>query len=46
MTLADDAARRAANLEKRHLQNDALFPDNNPSSGMHRLLAAVKPAWS
>ena len=44
MPLTGDAARRAAELDKRHLQNDTPFPDNNPSSGMHRLLAAVEPA--
>jgi len=43
MPLTGDAARRAARLDKRHLQNDTLFPDNNPSSGMHRLFAAVEP---
>ncbi len=42
MPLTGDAARRAAELDKRHLQNDTLFPDNNPSSGMHHLLAAVE----
>jgi hypothetical protein len=44
MPLTGDAARRAAELDKRHLQNDCPFPGNNPSSGMHRLLAAVEPA--
>ena len=44
MPLTGDAARRAAELDKRHLQNDTPFPGNNPSSGMHRLLAAVEPA--
>lgn len=43
MALSGDAARRAAELDKRHLQNGTPFPHNNPSSGMHRLLAAVKP---
>jgi hypothetical protein len=44
--LTGDAARRAAELDKRHLQNDTLVPDNNPSSGMHRLRRAGCPADS
>lgn len=36
------AAERAAELDKRHLLNDTPFPDNNPSSGMHRLLKSVE----
>ena len=38
------AARRAADLETRHQKNGAIFPDDNPSSGMHRLIASVQPA--
>jgi hypothetical protein len=38
-----DAARRAAGLEKQHQRNGTSFPDDNPSSGMHHLLAAVEP---
>lgn len=36
------AARRAAKLEERHEQNGTSFPNNNPSSGMHRLIASVQ----
>lgn len=43
MPFAADAARRAAGLDKRHLQDGTVFPHNNPTSGMHRLLAAVEP---
>jgi hypothetical protein len=35
------AARRAEALDKRHEQDDTAFPDNNPSSGMYRLLASL-----
>jgi RloB-like protein len=43
MPFTADAARRAAELDKRHLQDGTAFPHDNPSSGMHRLLAAVEP---
>ena len=43
MPLAADAARRAADLHRRHLRDGTVFPQDNPSSGMHRLLAAVEP---
>jgi hypothetical protein len=43
MPLAGDAARRAAELDERHQRNGTTFPDDNPSSGMHRLLASVEP---
>ena len=36
-----DAAQRAAVLDERHAQNGVVFPQDNPSSGMHRLLASV-----
>ena len=42
MPLVDIAAVRAAALDKRHLNQSARFPHNNPSSGMYRLLAAVQ----
>jgi len=42
MPLVADAARRAAELDRRHLQNGTVFPHDNPASGMHRLLAAVE----
>ncbi|HET9079051.1 MAG TPA: RloB domain-containing protein [Trebonia sp.] len=43
MPLIADAARRSAALEQRHQQAGAAFPQDNPSSGMHRLIAAVEP---
>jgi RloB-like protein len=43
MPLAGDAARRAEQLDKRHQRDGASFPNDNPSSGMHRLLASVEP---
>jgi len=42
MPLTAVAARRAAQLDERHLQNGTRFPDTNPSSGIHRLLAAIE----
>jgi hypothetical protein len=33
----------AVELDHRHLRDGVSFPDNNPSSGMHRLIATVKP---
>ncbi|SHN47991.1 RloB family protein [Cryptosporangium aurantiacum] len=36
-----DASRRAKLVEERHRQNDVSFPNDNPSSGMHRLVDAV-----
>lgn len=44
MPLTSAAARRAEVLEKRHRQNSTDFPNDNPSSGMHRLLATIEPA--
>jgi hypothetical protein len=44
MPLVADAARRAADLETRHQKNATVFPHDNPSSGMHRLIASIKPA--
>ena len=38
-----DAVRRAADLDKRHRANGVDIPHNNPSSGMHLLLAAIEP---
>jgi RloB-like protein len=43
MPFAADAARRAAVLDTRHLKDGTVLPHDNPSSGMHRLLAAVEP---
>lgn len=36
-----DASRRAVELERRHHQEGTRFPDNNPSSGMHRLISSA-----
>jgi hypothetical protein len=38
------AADRAARLERRHAKNGTRLPDNNPSSGMHLLIASVGPS--
>lgn len=35
------AARHAAALDARHARNGTTFPHDNPSSGMHRLIAAT-----
>jgi hypothetical protein len=43
LPLTRDAARRAAELDERHQRNGTGFPDDNPSSGMHRLIASVEP---
>ncbi|MET3429170.1 hypothetical protein BJ973_008382 [Actinoplanes tereljensis] len=37
------AAARAAELDRRHAKNGTAPPDDNPSSGMHRLIASVEP---
>ncbi|MEO3777435.1 RloB family protein [Micromonospora sp. B11E3] len=37
------AAGRAARLAGRHERDGSRFPDDNPSSGMYELLAAVEP---
>jgi len=36
------AAARAAELDRRHVKNGVLMPEDNPSSGMHRLIASVE----
>jgi hypothetical protein len=41
--LTADAIGRAAELDNRHLHDGTVFPQDNPSSGMHRLLKAVEP---
>ncbi|WP_320068369.1 RloB family protein [Micromonospora sp. RTGN7] len=38
-----DAARRATALGRRHADNQTPFPDDNPSSTFHELLAAIEP---
>jgi hypothetical protein len=42
MPLVSLAAQRAAELDNRHMQNATVFPHDNPSSGMHRLVASVE----
>lgn len=42
MPLFADARRRASELDKLHRQNGTAFPNDNPSSGMHRLIATVE----
>ncbi|GLY05614.1 RloB family protein [Actinoplanes sp. NBRC 101535] len=42
MPLRKEAFRRAAALEKRHAKDGRKLPHDNPSSGMHRFLAAVE----
>ena len=42
VTRRDDAARRARSLENRHMGNGTEVPDDNPSSGMYRFLAAIE----
>jgi hypothetical protein len=37
------AAQRAIALEKRHEADGTVFPEDNPSSSMHRLLASIDP---
>jgi hypothetical protein len=43
MPLVGAAARRAADLERRHQKDATVFPHDNPSSGMHRLIASIQP---
>lgn len=43
MSLIEDAVRRAAGLDGRHQRDGSKFPHNNPSSGMHYLIASVRP---
>jgi hypothetical protein len=42
MPLLEDAVRRAADLDTRHKRDGSEFPHDNPSSGMHRLIAAAR----
>lgn len=42
MPFVTAAADRAVRLDDRHQQDGTRFPDTNPSSGMHRLLAAIE----
>ena len=41
--LIEDAVRHAAGLDTRHERDGSEFPHNNPSSGMHYLIASVRP---
>lgn len=43
MPLKELAAGRARDLERRHERDGTVFPHDNPSSGMHQLIAAVVP---
>jgi RloB-like protein len=43
MPLINNAVRRAVDLAKRHQRDGAVFPHDNPSSGMHLLIATVQP---
>jgi hypothetical protein len=43
MPRIEDAVRHAAVLDTRHERNRTGFPHNNPSSGMHHLIASVRP---
>lgn len=43
MPYVDDAVHRAAKLDEQHERNRTRFPDNNPSSGMRHLVAAIRP---
>jgi hypothetical protein len=43
MRCVEDAAHRAAVLATRHARDGTPFPHDNPSSGMHALIAAVRP---
>lgn len=43
MPLTTAATRRAARMDRRHLEDGTGFPQDNTSSGMHRLLVAVGP---
>ncbi|WP_260190831.1 RloB family protein [Actinophytocola gossypii] len=41
--LRDTAKERAARLARRHERNGTAFPQDNPASSMHELLAAIEP---
>lgn len=42
MPHVNTASARAAKLEERHRRDETSFPDDNPSSGMHRLITSVQ----
>lgn len=46
MSMRKAASRRAVALERRHARDGCRFPDDNPSSGMYRFLAAVEERHS
>jgi len=41
LRLRDAACRRAEALDRRHVADGTRFPDDNPSSGMYRLVRSV-----
>lgn len=43
MEKMSEAARRAIRLDQRHKKDGTRFPQNNPSSGMHRLISTLRP---
>ncbi len=43
MPLRNTAVARAAALEVRHAKDGTVFPDDNPSSGVYRLIESVEP---
>ncbi|MCY4493314.1 MAG: hypothetical protein OXB92_05610, partial [Acidimicrobiaceae bacterium] len=43
MSLRTDAVHRARDLSTYHVANGTLFPNDNPSSSMFRLLEAIEP---
>jgi hypothetical protein len=42
MAKRNDASRRALSVERRHEKNGTDFPNDNPSSGMYRLLESLQ----
>ena len=44
MASRETARVRAAGLSENHARNGTQFPHDNPSSGMHLLLASVMPS--
>ncbi|WP_281388994.1 RloB family protein [Kribbella qitaiheensis] len=44
LPLRRDASKRAAALVDRHRRDQTVFPNDNPSSTMHELLATIEPS--
>lgn len=44
MSARAKACKHASALDKRHIKNRTSFPNNNPSSGMHQLIASLEAA--